>query len=212
MISGVNLRKYIYLWPSGRVDNLPLNIKTWKLHKFKIWGWWRLKVNYIFWDRLWSLQLILLKGLFQQSSHLSLGKVFNYTELPLLTHTLCRPSWDTVRAHEDVQTSFFMINDHWSCPCQKVFVVVVVLVFLTTATYVWHIWIIKVWLKFQPSTLVKKKFEVVKIWWITKGELKSHLSEEFVSLRLSCQEQIPCKWWHFLMLHSFQAISLELCK
>ena len=53
-----------------------------------IWGWWRLKVNYIFWDRLWSLQLILLKGLFQQSSHLSLGKVFNYTELPLLTHTL----------------------------------------------------------------------------------------------------------------------------
>ena len=51
-----------------------------------IWGWWRLKVNYIFWDRLWSLQLILLKGLFQQSSHLSLGKVFNYTELPLLTH------------------------------------------------------------------------------------------------------------------------------
>ena len=96
-----------YLWPSGRVDNLPLNIKTWKLHKFKIWGWWRLKVNYIFWDRLWSLQLILLKGLFQQSSHLSLGKVFNYTELPLLTHTLCRPSWDTVRAHEDVQTSFF---------------------------------------------------------------------------------------------------------
>ena len=75
--------------------------------KFKIWGWWRLKVNYIFWDRLWSLQLILLKGLFQQSSHLSLGKVFNYTELPLLTHTLCRPSWDTVRAHEDVQTSWF---------------------------------------------------------------------------------------------------------
>ena len=107
LISGVNLQRDIYLWPSGRVDNLPLNIKTWKLHKFKIWGWWRLKVNYIFWDRLWSLQLILLRGLFQQSSHLSLGKVFNYTELPLLTHILCRPSWDTVRAHEDVQTSWF---------------------------------------------------------------------------------------------------------
>ena len=31
LISGVNLQKDIYLWPSGRVDRLPPNIKTWKL-------------------------------------------------------------------------------------------------------------------------------------------------------------------------------------